>query len=138
MTSYDRVLATSLSECEDKMLWPEHMEMIIKLHLNEVQSVISANRGTIIFDYFYFHGLYDLYQDYCDYISIIPIIFLQKLSWLYAIIALSPKRRLFHLLQYDYFTYCFWHIFWWLFVLYQDNTYNWYNSYFFFIPPLTH
>ncbi len=98
MTSYDRVLATSLSECEDKMLWPEHMEMIIKLHLNEVQSVISANRGTIIFDYFYFHGLYDLYQDYCDYISIIPIIFCKNFH---------DYTRLLHYLQKDdCFTYC--------------------------------
>ncbi len=69
--------------------------------------VTSANRVTIISDYFYFHRLYAIIYDYS---RLFTIILLQKPKWLYAIIALSPKRRLFHFLHYDDFTYFFRHI----------------------------
>ncbi len=54
----------------------------------------SANQGTIIHDYAFYHRLYDVCH---NYVTIIAIILLQKPKRLYAIIAISPKRRLYDL-----------------------------------------
>ena len=48
-----------------------------------------------------------LFTIIADYFRLFTIISLRKVKRLFYIIALSPKRRLFHLFHYDYFTYIF-------------------------------
>jgi hypothetical protein len=104
VTPGDRGRPELLSHCDGSDFDPtlarapslRHEQIKLRLYSIVLISIDYTHYRTIIYDHF----------------RLFSIILLQKPKrLLYAIIAFSPKRRLFHLLHYDYFTYLFRHIY---------------------------